>query len=113
MRFAQLTAFAAGDPRVRVIKFSRNFGHQIAIGAGIDHARGDCVVVIDADLQDPPEVIARMVEQVARGVRRRLRRAPHAAGRGRAEAAHRVGVLPAARAASPASASRSTSATSV
>ena len=55
------------DPRVRVIKFSRNFGHQIAISAGIDHARGDCVAVIDADLQDPPEVIALMVEQWRQG----------------------------------------------
>ena len=60
---AQLAAFAAKDPCVRVIKFSRNFGHQIAISAGIDHARGDCVAIIDADLQDPPEVIAKMVEQ--------------------------------------------------
>jgi dolichol-phosphate mannosyltransferase len=56
----QLAALAGGDPRVRVIKFSRNFGHQIAISAGIDHAEGDCVAVIDADLQDPPEVIERM-----------------------------------------------------
>jgi dolichol-phosphate mannosyltransferase len=61
--YAQLTRFAAVDPHVRVLKFSRNFGHQIAVTAGIDHARGDCVVVIDADLQDPPEVIGAMVEQ--------------------------------------------------
>jgi len=52
---------------VQVIKFSRNFGHQIAISAGIDHARGDCVVIIDADLQDPPEVVADMVAQWRRG----------------------------------------------
>lgn len=64
---AQLAAFAAKDPCVRVIKFSRNFGHQIAISAGIDHARGDCVAIIDADLQDPPEVIASMVEQWRKG----------------------------------------------
>lgn len=51
------------DPRVRVLDLSRNFGHQIAITAGMDHASGDAVVVIDADLQDPPEVIARMVER--------------------------------------------------
>jgi dolichol-phosphate mannosyltransferase len=61
--FAQLSHFAADDPRVRVVKLSRNFGHQIAITAGLDRARGDCAVVIDSDLQDPPEVIARMVEQ--------------------------------------------------
>jgi dolichol-phosphate mannosyltransferase len=59
--YRQLAGFAAADPRVRVLKLSRNFGHQIAITAGIDYARGDCVVVIDADLQDPPEVIAQMV----------------------------------------------------
>jgi glycosyltransferase involved in cell wall biosynthesis len=45
------------DPRVRVIYFARNFGHQVAITAGTDYARGDAVVIIDADLQDPPEVI--------------------------------------------------------
>jgi dolichol-phosphate mannosyltransferase len=61
--FAQLARLAADDARVRVVKLSRNFGHQIAITAGLDRARGDCAVVIDADLQDPPEVIARMVEK--------------------------------------------------
>lgn len=61
--YETLCGFAAVNPRVRVLKFSRNFGHQIAITAGIDHARGDCIVIIDADLQDPPEVIASMVEQ--------------------------------------------------
>jgi len=65
--YEQLAAFAAKDPHVQVIKFSRNFGHQIAISAGIDHARGDCVAVIDADLQDPPEVIADMVSQWKQG----------------------------------------------
>jgi glycosyltransferase involved in cell wall biosynthesis len=50
----------AADRRIRVLSFSRNFGHQVAISAGIDAARGDAVVVIDADLQDPPEVIAEM-----------------------------------------------------
>ena len=49
------------DPRVVVIDFSRNFGHQIAISAGLDHARGDAVAIIDSDLQDPPEVIAELV----------------------------------------------------
>ncbi len=61
--FQQLSDLARRDARVRVVKFSRNFGHQIAITAGVDHARGDCVAVIDADLQDPPEVVARMVQQ--------------------------------------------------
>ena len=63
------------DPRVRVVYFSRNFGHQIAVTAGIEHAAGDAVVLIDADLQDPPDVIPTMVArwregyQVAYGVR--------------------------------------------
>lgn len=65
--YGQLAGFAARDPHVRVLKFSRNFGHQIAITAGIDHARGDCVVIIDADLQDPPETVASMVEEWRRG----------------------------------------------
>jgi len=65
--YRQLAALAAEDPRVRVLKFSRNFGHQIAITAGLDHARGDCVVVIDADLQDPPEVVPALVEQWRQG----------------------------------------------
>ena len=65
--YQQLAALAARDARVRVIKFSRNFGHQIAITAGLDHARGDAVVVIDADLQDPPEAIALMVDKWREG----------------------------------------------
>ena len=51
----------ARDPRVKLIKFSRNFGHQIAITAGADYAEGDAVVIIDSDLQDPPEVIHDLV----------------------------------------------------
>lgn len=49
------------DPHVRLIDFSRNFGHQIAITAGMDHAHGQAIVIIDADLQDPPEVILDMI----------------------------------------------------
>lgn len=55
------------DERVRVVDFSRNFGHQIAISAGLDHARGQAVVIIDSDLQDPPEVIIEMVERWREG----------------------------------------------
>jgi len=51
------------DPRVKIISFSRNFGHQITITAGIDVAVGDAVIVIDSDLQDPPEVITELVAQ--------------------------------------------------
>ena len=55
------------DSTVRIINFSRNFGHQIAITAGIDNAAGDAVIVIDGDLQDPPEVIRGMVEKWREG----------------------------------------------
>ena len=55
------------DSHCRLISFSRNFGHQIAITAGMDYARGDGVVLIDADLQDPPEVIPLMVEKWKEG----------------------------------------------
>jgi dolichol-phosphate mannosyltransferase len=51
------------DPHVKLISFSRNFGHQAALTAGLDMARGDAVVIIDADLQDPPEIIPQMVEK--------------------------------------------------
>ncbi len=55
------------DPRVRVIDFSRNFGHQIAISAGLDYAQGQAVIIVDSDLQDPPEVIPRLVERWKNG----------------------------------------------
>lgn len=58
---AILSELRLRDPRVKVLCFSRNFGHQPAIKAGIDHASGDAVVTIDADLQDPPEAIAEMI----------------------------------------------------
>src|SRR5262245_23287201 len=49
-----LNQLAARDERVKVVSFSRNFGHQMAVTAGLEHASGDAVVLIDADLQDPP-----------------------------------------------------------
>ncbi len=52
-----MRSLAAEDPRVRPVIFARNFGHQLAVTAGLDYSRGDAVVIIDADLQDPPEVI--------------------------------------------------------
>ena len=62
-RTGDLAAELAGDdPRVRVIHLSRNFGHQAALTAGLEHARGDAVAMLDGDLQDPPELIARMLE---------------------------------------------------
>jgi polyisoprenyl-phosphate glycosyltransferase len=57
-----LERLADGDPRVRVVYLSRNFGHQTALTAGLDHARGDAVVMLDADLQDPPELITTMLD---------------------------------------------------
>ena len=56
-----------------VVELSRNFGHQAALTAGLEHARGDAVVMIDGDLQDPPEVIPEMLERWRDGRRRRLR----------------------------------------
>ena len=55
------------DSRVHVLDFSRNFGHQIAISAGLDHSRGSAVVILDSDLQDPPEVIPEMVARWKEG----------------------------------------------
>lgn len=65
--YAKMQSLAEADNRVRLLRFSRNFGHQVAITAGIDQARGDAVAVIDADLQDPPEVIARFIEKWQEG----------------------------------------------
>ncbi|MBS1250899.1 MAG: putative glycosyltransferase [Chloroflexi bacterium] len=58
---------AEEDPRVRPVIFARNFGHQIAVTAGMDYSRGDAVVIIDADLQDPPEVILDMIAKWREG----------------------------------------------
>lgn len=63
-----LKELQCSDIRVRVISFSRNFGHQIAVTAGLEHSSGDAIVLIDADLQDPPEVILEMVERWQNGV---------------------------------------------
>jgi dolichol-phosphate mannosyltransferase len=57
----------AQDPRVRPLIFARNFGHQIAVTAGLDYSRGDAVVIIDADLQDPPEVILELIDKWREG----------------------------------------------
>jgi glycosyltransferase involved in cell wall biosynthesis len=73
----QLRKMAAGEPRYKVLSFARNFGHQMAITAGMDRAEGDAVVVMDADLQDPPEVVRDMIKlwregfDVVYGVRRK------------------------------------------
>ena len=58
-----LEALAQKDPRIKVVNFARNFGHQIAVTAGLDYTSGEAVVIIDADLQDPPEMILEMIER--------------------------------------------------
>ena len=74
-----LKALAKHDKRYRYIGLSRNFGHQVAITAGMDAAQGDAVVVMDADLQDPPEVVEQMIAKWKEGYEvvyaRRLSRA--------------------------------------
>lgn len=60
-------ALAAKDEHVRYINFSRNFGHQIAVTAGIDHCKGEAVAIIDADLQDPPELIVELYNKMKEG----------------------------------------------
>lgn len=62
-----LRELALMDESVKVVSFQRNFGHQPAVSAGIANASGDAIVVIDADLQDPPEVIPRMIEKWKEG----------------------------------------------
>lgn len=58
---------AKQDEKIRPVIFARNFGHQIAVTAGMDYTRGDAVVIIDADLQDPPEVILELIEKWKEG----------------------------------------------
>lgn len=62
-----LCQIAAENPQVTALRFSRNFGHQLAVTAGMDAAEGDAVIIMDADLQDPPEVIADMVKAWEQG----------------------------------------------
>ncbi len=59
---------SGGRGRIRLVRLSRNFGHQLAITAGLDRAEGDAVVIMDADLQDPPEVIPALLEKWREGV---------------------------------------------
>jgi polyisoprenyl-phosphate glycosyltransferase len=62
-----LAEIAAADQRVKVVTLSRNFGHQAALTAALEHASGDVVVMLDGDLQDPPEVIPEMVDRWREG----------------------------------------------
>jgi glycosyltransferase involved in cell wall biosynthesis len=63
----QLVKIQRRNKNIKIIDFSRNFGHQIAISAGMDYADGDAVLIIDADLQDPPEVMLQMIEKWKQG----------------------------------------------
>ncbi len=63
----RMRELAARDERVRLVIFARNFGHQIAVTAGLDYSRGQAVTIIDADLQDPPEVILEMIARWREG----------------------------------------------
>lgn len=64
---AIIESFAAENEKIKLISFSRNFGHQMAISAGLDFASGDAVVIIDGDLQDPPELIPDMIDKWKEG----------------------------------------------
>src|SRR5438128_1758206 len=76
-----LTRIVAEDSRVKLVTLSRNFGHQPAVSAGLMHSDGDATIIIDADLQDPPEVILRMIDRwmegfdVVYGIRRQRKEA--------------------------------------
>ncbi|MBU0756009.1 MAG: glycosyltransferase family 2 protein [Planctomycetes bacterium] len=80
--WTQLERIADLDPRWKIIRLGRNFGHQIALSAGIHHASGDAIVTIDADLQDPPEIILGFIEKwregydVVYGIRRDRKEGP-------------------------------------
>lgn len=63
----ELRKLAEADPKVKYIDLSRNFGHQVAVTAGLDHCRGDAAVIIDADLQDPPELIRDLYQKHKEG----------------------------------------------
>lgn len=62
-----IEAIAGLDPRVRLLRLSRNFGHQVAVTAGLDHAAGDAVVIMDTDLQDPPAIAVQLIERWREG----------------------------------------------
>ena len=78
--YAKLKRLAAGDPRLKVIHFGRNFGQTAAMAAGFDYAEGAVVVPLDGDLQNDPADIALLLEQARRGLRRRQRLAQGSEG---------------------------------
>lgn len=64
---SDVKSYAKDNNRLKLVSFQRNFGHQMALAAGYAHAKGDCIVTIDADLQDPPEIIPQMIEEWHKG----------------------------------------------
>jgi len=65
--FEMLKEIHDKDPRFKVVRFSRNFGHQVAISAGLDYATGDAIMILDGDLQDPPEVLSQFITKWKEG----------------------------------------------
>ncbi len=65
--FKKLLNFSRNNPECIVVDLSKNFGHQVAVGAGLDYASGDIIITMDSDLQDPPEVLSKMVEKWEKG----------------------------------------------
>src|SRR5688572_204823 len=66
---ALIHEWARNDKRVKFLSFSRNFGHQVAASAGLENSHGDCVAIIDTDLQDPPELLEEMYNKYREGFR--------------------------------------------
>jgi dolichol-phosphate mannosyltransferase len=64
---AAIQQFSTADPRIQIVELARNFGHQVAITAGLDHAQGKAVIVMDGDLQDPPEVLPQFIAKWREG----------------------------------------------
>jgi len=64
---SQLKEAAKSNKHLKLLSFNRNFGHQVALSCGYDYAKGDCIITIDADLQDPPEIIDQMIDEWHRG----------------------------------------------
>ncbi|WP_241686798.1 glycosyltransferase [Leptospira stimsonii] len=68
----EIQKLSAQNSKIRFLSFSKNFGHQIALKAGLDHSDADCVISLDADLQHPPELIPAIIQKIGRRERYRL-----------------------------------------
>jgi dolichol-phosphate mannosyltransferase len=63
-----IESYPSGNGQIQIMEFSRNFGHQAAVTAGIDHAKGSAIIILDSDLQDPPEIIPKMIKRWEEGI---------------------------------------------